>query len=247
MRRAASERCSRFTFEFMEALKLLIVEDEPKVVSFIKKGLEEHGFAVSVAYDGLAAKRMVRSESHDLIIIDVNIPIVNGYQLCSHIREFNKHVPILMLTAMGSMEDKLNGFAAGADDYLLKPFEFLELLARIKALMKRAQFYPSQEIELTINDLVLNADTKMVRREDKKIDLTAKEFALLEYFMRNKGRVISRLELAEKIWDINFDTGTNVIDVYINFLRKKIDRDFEKKLIHTYIGMGYALKEDTEE
>jgi two-component system copper resistance phosphate regulon response regulator CusR len=231
----------------MEAQKLLIVEDEPKVVSFIKKGLEEHGFAVSVAYDGLAAKRMVRSESHDLIIIDVNIPIVNGYQLCSHIREFNKHVPILMLTAMGSMEDKLQGFAAGADDYLLKPFEFLELLARIKVLMKRAQFYPSQEIELTINDLVLNADTKMVRREDKKIDLTAKEFALLEYFMRNKGRVISRLELAEKIWDINFDTGTNVIDVYINFLRKKIDRDFDKKLIHTYIGMGYALKEDTEE
>ena len=154
MRCVVSERCSRFTFEFMEAQKLLIVEDEPKVVSFIKKGLEEHGFAVSVAYDGLAAKRMVRSESHDLIIIDVNIPIVNGYQLCSHIREFNKHVPILMLTAMGSMEDKLNGFAAGADDYLLKPFEFLELLARIKALMKRAQFYPSQEIELTINDLV---------------------------------------------------------------------------------------------
>jgi DNA-binding response OmpR family regulator len=230
----------------MEGQKILIVEDEPKVVFFIKKGLEENGFEVDVAFDGVNAEKMIRSESFDLTIVDINIPLINGYDLCRAIRDFNKQIPIIILTALGSTEDKLRGFESGADDYLLKPFEFLELLARIKALLKRSANQPVQNNSFTIDNLELNTDTKLVKRGDRKIELTAKEFALLEYFLRNQGRVISRVELAEKIWDITFDTGTNVIDVYINFLRKKIDRDFTNKLIHTYIGMGYALKVETD-
>ncbi len=233
-------------FEFMSSTSVLLVEDETKVSTFIKKGLEESGFDVKQAFDGMEAKRMFRSGNWDLMIIDIKIPVLTGYEVCRFVRESNAQLPILMLTALSSTDDKVEGFEAGADDYLVKPFEFRELLARIKALLKRAKATPTEETVLRADDLTLNSDTKEVRRSEKKISLTAKEFSLLEYLMRNKGRVISRAELAEKIWDITFDTGTNVIDVYINFLRKKVDKDFPRKLIHTYIGMGYTLKEPEE-
>jgi len=230
----------------MMKTSVLLVEDETKVSTFIKKGLEEYDYEVKQAFDGMEAKRMASAGSYDLMIIDIKIPVMNGYEVCKSVRETDTHVPILMLTALSSTDDKVEGFDSGADDYLVKPFEFRELLARIKALLKRTQPSINDEAILKVSDLVLNVHTKEVKRGDKKVSLTAKEFALLEYLMRNRGRVISRAELAEKIWDITFDTGTNVIDVYINFLRKKVDKDFSKKLIHTYIGMGYTLKEPEE-
>lgn len=228
---------------FMSQTKVLIVEDEPKVASFIKIGLEENGYKADIAYDGAAGAQAALQNVYNAIILDLNLPLMNGYEVCKKIRLHNTDVPILMLTALGTTEDKLLGFESGADDYLVKPFEFRELLARIKALLKRNQATISSLNLLQIADLELNTDSKMVKRNNTKIELTAKEFSLLEFLMRNKGRVISRGEIAEKIWDITFDTGTNVIDVYINFLRKKIDKDYPIKLIHTQIGMGYVLKE----
>jgi len=225
-------------------MKILIVEDEPKVASFIKKGLEEQAYEVDVAFDGLIGKKLVLSNPYDLVVLDVNLPLINGFELCRIIRENQLRVPVLMLTALGAVDDKISGFDAGADDYLLKPFEFRELLARIRALIKRSTEVSQQANLLKVDDLTLNLDDKSVKRSDKKIELTAKEFSLLEYLMRNRGRVVSRVDIAEKVWEISFDTGTNVIDVYVNFLRKKIDKDFPKKLIHTVVGMGYILREE---
>ncbi len=227
----------------MNSTKVLIIEDEPKVASFIKKGLEENHYAAEIAYDGFSAINMVLKDNYNAIILDINLPIMNGYEVCRKLRQNNIDIPILMLTALGTTEDKLTGFDSGADDYLVKPFEFRELLARIKALLKRNQTPNQAGAIFHVADLELNTHSKTVKRNNIKIDLTAKEFSLLEFLIRNKGRVISRSELAEKIWDITFDTGTNVIDVYINFLRKKIDKDYPVKLIHTHIGMGYVLKE----
>lgn len=231
------------TFVNMNVSKILIVEDEPKVASFIKKGLDENLYETDIAYDGAIGIKMALQEKYNAIILDINLPMINGYEACKQIRQHKPNIPILMLTALGTTEDKLTGFDSGADDYLVKPFEFRELLARIKALLKRNIAGNSAGNTLHIADLELNTDSKIVKRGNLKIDLTAKEFTLLEYLMRNRGRVISRSELAEKIWEITFDTGTNVIDVYINFLRKKIDKDHSNKLIHTHIGMGYVLKE----
>lgn len=228
-----------------EPNRILIIEDEPKVARFIKQGLEESSFEADIAFDGLIGKNMAINESYDLIILDINLPYINGFELCKQIRMTKKNIPILMLTAHGTTDDKLTGFESGADDYLLKPFEFLELIARIKALLKRTALFPVTGNVITIADLEINIDTKTVRRGNKTIELTAKEFSLLEYLAKNKGRVLSRTDIAEKIWDIRFDTGTNVIDVYVNFLRKKIDQGFRLKLIHTKVGMGYVLK-DTE-
>lgn len=227
----------------MSQTKVLIIEDEPKVASFIKVGLEENGYYADIANDGATGAQKAIHNSYNAIILDLNLPQMNGYEVCKKIRLHNLDVPVLMLTALGTTEDKLQGFESGADDYLVKPFEFRELLARIKALLKRNQSAVSNANLLKIADLELNTDSKTVKRNNTKIELTAKEFSLLEFLMRNKGRVISRGEIAEKIWDITFDTGTNVIDVYINFLRKKIDKDYPIKLIHTQIGMGYVLKE----
>jgi two-component system, OmpR family, copper resistance phosphate regulon response regulator CusR len=225
-------------------MHVLIIEDEPKVVEFIRRGLEENGFETQVAYDGELGLRIATQGSFDAIIMDVNLPQINGFELCKRLRMVNEHVPILMLTALGTTEDKLAGFESGADDYLLKPFEFRELLARLRALLKRSSPGMSNQGNLLkVADLEMDLDTKMVKRGDKRIDLTAKEFALLEFFMKNKGRIVNRIEIAEQIWDITFETGTNVIDVYVNFLRKKIDKEFENKLIHTQIGMGYILRE----
>lgn len=224
-------------------MKILLVEDEPKVATFIKKGLEEQFFNVEQAFDGNRAQCLLMNNSYDVIILDVNLPYINGLDLCKIIRANNILTPVLILTALDTTEDKLLGFEVGADDYLIKPFEFRELLARLKALYKRSNDHQISNNMLKIADLELNLDQKIAIRQSKKIDLTAKEFALLEYFIRNKGKVLSRIEIAEKVWDINFDTGTNVIDVYVNFLRKKIDKDFDRKLINTVVGMGYILKE----
>jgi len=224
-------------------MKILLVEDEPKVAEFIKKGLVEQCYDVEVAYDGQMGDRLALKDVYDIILMDVVLPYINGYELCNRIRQRNQKVPIIMLTALGTTDDKLSGFDAGADDYIVKPFEFVELLARIKALTKRASGVIQTQKHITISDLELDTYKRIARRYGKEIELTAKEFALLEYLMKNKGRVVSRPEIAEKIWDITFDTGTNVVDVYINILRKKIDKDSDNKLIHTKIGMGYYLDE----
>jgi two-component system, OmpR family, copper resistance phosphate regulon response regulator CusR len=223
--------------------KILVVEDEPKVAALIKKGLEENGFNAEIAYDGFVAFKMFEARDYDAIILDINLPYKNGIELCRDIRMVNPRIPILILTAMGTTEDKITGLDSGADDYLVKPFEFRELLARMKSLLRRSSTSSSGGNHLKFLDLEMNLDTYEVTRGDRKIELTQKEFALLEYLLRNKGRVLSRIDIAEKIWDITFDTGTNVIDVYINFLRKKIDKDFSPKLIHTQTGVGYILKE----
>jgi DNA-binding response OmpR family regulator len=223
-------------------MKILIIEDEVKTVQSIKQGLEEHQWEVDIAYDGAIGLHLATRSPYDLIISDVILPGLNGLDLCRKLREANISTPILMLTALSTTDDKIVGLDAGADDYLVKPFEFRELMARIRALTRRNSGTIQTANLLKFADLELNPDTKQVIRAGKEITLTAKEFQLLEYFLRNQGRVISKVELAERLWDITFDTGTNVIEVYINFLRKKIDRDFEPKLLHTQIGMGYVVK-----
>ncbi|MDO9579615.1 MAG: response regulator transcription factor [Bacteroidales bacterium] len=224
-------------------MKILIVEDEPKVASFIKKGLEENNYEAEIAYDGLSAEKLAQIYHYNLFILDVIIPGISGLDLCRKLKKLNSNVPVLMLTALGSTDDKLIGFDAGADDYLVKPFEFRELLARVKVLLKTANQSINTANKITVGDLVLDLDKKDAHRGSSKIDLTAKEFALLEYFMRNSGRVLSRNDIAEKVWDASFDFGTNVVDVYVNFLRKKIDKGYDKKLIHTKVGFGYIFGE----
>lgn len=228
----------------MEEIKILLVEDERKIADSIAKGLRELSYHVEIAYDGSIGLRIFENHDFNLIITDINLPGINGYELCRIVRSRNQHIPVIMLTALSSVDDKIGGFDAGADDYLVKPFEFKELVVRIRALLKRTlnQQLPSGNI-LRVADLELNVDTKEVQRAGTHISLTAKEFQLLDYFMRNVNRVLSRGDIAEKVWELDFDTKTNVIDVYVNFLRKKIDRDFEQKLIHTQVGMGYIMKE----
>lgn len=222
---------------------LLLVEDETKVAAFIKKGLERQGFTVDIAEDGLTGKQLFEERTYDLIILDVNLPNMDGVTLATHIRAQNTQIPLLMLTALDTTADKLAGFDAGVDDYLVKPFDFMELVARLKALLKRAVKSTEPTNILRVADLELDLDQKLARRNGQTIELTAKEFALLEYLMRNRGRVVSKVDIAEKVWDIDFDTGTNFIEVYINYLRKKIEKDSSNKLIHTVVGMGYTLKE----
>jgi len=222
-------------------MKILIVEDEPKVASFIKKGLEENCYEAEIAYDGISGEKLARMYKYDLFILDVIIPGISGLGLCRKVKAINSNVPVLMLTALGTTDDKILGFDAGADDYLVKPFEFRELLARVKVLLKKGNQTNDMSNRLTVADLELDLDKKVARRSSSYIDLTAKEFSLLEYFMRNSGRVLSRIDIAEKVWDIRFDSGTNVVDVYVNFLRKKIDKGYDKKLIHTRVGFGYVF------
>jgi DNA-binding response OmpR family regulator len=228
----------------MEEIKILLIEDEKKIADTLSKGLSELHYYVETAYDGKIGLRLFDAGTFNLVITDINLPGINGYDLCKIIRSRNQHVPLIMLTALGNTSDKIEGFDAGADDYLVKPFEFKELLARIRALLKRTinQQLPTGNI-LRVADLELNVDSLEVTRNGKEISLTAKEFQLLEYFMRNRNRVVSRADIAERVWDLDFDTKTNVIDVYVNFLRKKIDREFEQKLIQTQVGMGYIMKE----
>jgi two-component system, OmpR family, copper resistance phosphate regulon response regulator CusR len=222
-------------------MKILIVEDEPKVAAFIKKGLEENNYSAEIAYDGLSAEKLARLNKYDLFIVDIIIPGISGLDLCKKLKMLNTDLPVLMLTALGTTDDKIIGFEAGANDYLVKPFEFRELLARVKVLLKKPNQSQGTVNKLIVGDLVLDLDKKTALRGGSQIDLTAKEFSLLEFLMRNTGRVLSRIDIAEKVWDIKFDFGTNVVDVYINFLRKKIDKGFDKKLIHTRVGFGYVF------
>lgn len=229
----------------MHDISILLVEDEKKIAETLKKGLEELQYEVDLAYDGNAGREMFDNQSYDLVIADINLPGMNGYELLKHIRVVNQQIPVLLLTALSSTEDKIEGFETGADDYIVKPFDFAELVVRIRALLKRVQLQAPVGKSLRVNDLVMNLDSKEVSRAGNPIQLTAKEFQLLEYMIRNKNRVVSRADIALNVWDIDFDTGTNVIDVYVNFLRKKIDRDYDLKLIHTQVGMGYVLKENS--
>lgn len=227
-------------------MKILLIEDDVQVSGFIRQGLEEQQHEVEVAYDGTLGERMALSREYDVIILDIVIPGINGFDLCKTLKKEKPQTPILMLTTLATTADKVTGFESGTDDYLLKPFEFEELLARLKALVRRTGTTPSQQgTLLRVEDLKLDLEKKAAIRGDKLIRLSAKEFSLLEYFMRNPGRVIPRAELAEKIWDITFETGTNVVEVYINMLRNKIDRDFEPKLLHTRIGLGYELEKES--
>lgn len=226
----------------MEETKILLVEDEKKIAESLQKGLTENNFLVRLAYDGMEGKEMFERESFDLVILDINLPLMNGYELCKKIRNRNPNVPVVMLTALSAIEDKIEGFDAGADDYIVKPFDFKELQVRIRALLKRVQQTTTGNV-LRVGDLEMNLDSHEVSRAGNGISLTAKEFQLLEFLVRNKNKVVSRAEIALSVWDIDFDTKTNVIDVYVNFLRKKLDNDYDKKLIHTQVGTGYILKE----
>ena len=226
-------------------MDILVIEDDLRVSELIKRGLEEQGFSATVAYDGVMGKKLALQHPYELIITDIILPKMDGLELCKHLREANLEIPIIMLTALGTTDDKLEGFDAGADDYLVKPFEIRELMARIRVLLKRQSKTPQTFSNLLkYDDLELNLQNKTVKRGDVDINLTPKEFKLLEYLLQNPERVLSRTEIAEKVWDTHFDTGTNFIDVYINYLRKKIDKGFEKKLIHTKSGMGFILKSD---
>lgn len=223
-------------------MKILLIEDEPKTAQFIKKGLEENSYEVETASDGKRGKYLALSNSYGLIITDIILPGLDGRSLCQQLREVNIETPILILTALGTTDELVLGFESGADDYLVKPFEFKELLARIKALTKREVRSMQKENLLEVNDLKLDVNRRIVTRGGRLIELTAKEFLLLEYFLMNMGKIISKAELARNIWKVDFDTGTNMVEVYVNYLRRKIDKDFEKKLIHTQFGMGYVLR-----
>lgn len=227
-------------------MKILVIEDEVKFATLIKSGLEQHGYNVDLAYDGFLADNFVTQRDYDVILLDVVIPLINGIDLCAKIKQRKPEVPVLMLTALGTTLDKGRGFDAGADDYLVKPFDFEELLMRIRALTKRSALVGRTDPGsiLQVGDLKLDLQKKIADRGGKKIPLTAKEFDLLEFFMRNKGRVLSKAELAENVWEITFDTGTNIVEVYINLLRRKIDRDFDEKLLHTRVGLGYIMTTD---
>ncbi|MBA3899873.1 MAG: response regulator transcription factor [Bacteroidetes bacterium] len=222
-------------------MKILLIEDEPKVAAFIKKGLEEQAFEVDLAYDGYYGKKLALENIYQLIILDIILPEISGLQVLKGIREQNNKIPVLMLTALGTIEDVVTGLDAGADDYLVKPFRFQELLARVRALTRRNKDVP-MGTKYAIAGLEMDTATKSVKRENKSIILTAREFALLEFFMRNEGRVLTRADIAEKVWEVSFDTGTNIIDVYVNYLRNKIDKGFSPKLIHTLVGMGYVMR-----
>lgn len=229
----------------MEGQNILLVEDEVRIADTLRVGLAENGYAVDVAYDGRLGYKLFQSKPFNLIVLDINLPVYSGYELCKMMRATNTDVPIIMLTALSSLEDKIEGYDAGADDYVIKPFEFRELLMKIRVLLRRLgdKRVPVGNI-LKAADLQMNLDTKEVSREGVSINLTAKEFQLLQYLLRNKNRVLSRADIAVNVWDIDFDTNTNIIDVYINYVRNKVDKPFEKKLIQTQVGMGYILKEN---
>jgi DNA-binding response OmpR family regulator len=227
--------------------KILIIEDEANVVNLLKRGLEEEGYDISVAMDGLSGYDMAARHSFDLMVVDIMLPGMNGIEICRNLRSQKVSTPILMLTALGSTENIVTGLDSGADDYLVKPFNFAELLARMRTLFRRkggddGEVDKQNDKMLSFADLELNLDTKIVTRSGKPVNLTATEFRLTEYLLRNRNRVLSRMDILEYVWGVDFNMNTNVVDVYINYLRKKLDRNFEPKLIHTVVGMGYVLK-----
>lgn len=224
-------------------LRILLAEDEPKLGQVIQEELGRQGYQTDVAYDGLVAEKLFKQHPYALVVLDVNLPYKNGLALCKEFRDINKHVPIIMLTALGELQDKMDAFNFGADDYIVKPFHFDELLARIKVFIKRSESANDTAEKIVVGDLEIDMENKTVTREGRIINLTAKEFALLVLLSRNKGKVISKQDILEKVWDLSFDTGTNTIEVYISFLRNKIDKPFGSKLIHTKPGFGYYVKE----
>lgn len=223
-------------------MRLLLIEDDKKVAAFIVKGLTESGYSIEVRHDGRSGLKTAEEESYDLIILDWMLPGIDGITVCKKIREFSKDIPILFLTAKETPSDKVQGLDAGADDFLSKPFAFMELLARIRALLRRGTRTVDK---LVVDDLEIHVNERRVVRGGKPIELSNKEFAILEYMVRNKNRLINRASLTEHVWNIDFDRGTNLIDVYINYLRKKLDVGSRKPLIHTVRGAGYILKEET--
>jgi len=226
-------------------MNILLIEDEPGVASFISKSMKEAGYPLDIAVDGKTGYQCLDTNTYDLVILDIILPDINGLTICQEIRKNTKYanIPILMLTALGGPDHVSTGLEIGADDYLAKPFKFKELLARVRALHRRANvnMQPSDNI-LTFDELEMNLDSKVTTRAGQEMQLTAREFALLEFFMRNPNKVLSRVDILEQVWGIHFDLGTNVIDVYVNYLRNKIDKGFKEKLIHTVIGMGYVLR-----
>jgi DNA-binding response OmpR family regulator len=223
-------------------MKVLIVEDEPGIASFLQKGLTEKGHEAMVAYDGEFALRIAMNYSFDVILLDLMIPKINGLDVCKKLRnELGYTNSIIMLTALGTSDDIVEGLNSGADDYLVKPVKFRELIARLNSIDRRKGKAPATD-QLTLGDLIVDLGKMEVIRDGNQIKLTAREFNLLKYLMLNRNRVLSRMDILENVWEVNFDLGTNVIDVYINYLRKKIDKDYEVKLIHTVVGMGYVMK-----
>lgn len=221
--------------------KILLVEDEVKLGKIIRDELNSNGYQTDIAVDGLEASRLFSLHSYSLVLLDINLPYKNGFVLCREFRDQNKKVPIIMLSAAGEIHDKVEAFNIGADDYIVKPFHFSELFARVKVFLKRSET-PAVSDKIVVEDMEINFLNKTVTRGDTNINLTAKEFTLLVLLARNKDRVISKQEILEKVWDLSFDTGTNTIEVYISFLRNKIDKPFERKLIHTKPGFGYYIK-----
>lgn len=224
-------------------MNILLVEDEANIAAMVSKGLGEEGYVVSVAPDGNIGLQMAIGHSYDLYLIDIMLPGINGLELCRMIRKAKDNKPILILTALGTTENIVTGFEYGADDYLVKPFKFAELLARIRALIRRSSGYV-EENKLRMADVEMDLDARRVKRGDVELSLTSTEYRLLEYLMKNARKVVSRMDLLENVWGVDFNITTNVVDVYVNYLRKKMDKDFEPKLIHTVIGMGYILKDD---
>ena len=221
-------------------MRILVIEDEKKVANFIKKGLEEEHYAVDTTFNNEEKLYMTEVNEYDLIVLDLMIPKIEGLEVLRRIRRKKNNVPILVLTARNTVDDVVKGLDAGCDDYVTKPFAFMEFLARIRALLRREK--TDKEPLLTIADLTLSPVTHKVMRQEKEIELTSKEYALLEYFIRNPEKVLTRTMISEHVWDYHFDSMTNVVDVYVNYLRKKIDKDFEPKLIHTIRGIGYMMK-----
>lgn len=226
----------------MDNINILIVEDEQRLAEILKRQLEDSGFNAEIAFDGYVGKQLIEKNKYNLIILDINLPLLNGYDLCKEIRKINSKIPIIMLTALGTPDNKVTGFDVGADDYVTKPFDFRELLARVNVFLRRSDTSVISE-KLRIADLEMDLSTKTVTRAHKKIDLTAKEFSLLETFLRNKEKLLTREFIIEQVWGIDFDPNTNIIDVYVNYLRKKIDKDYEPKLIHTKFGFGFYCSE----
>jgi len=226
----------------MDKASILIVEDEQRLAEVLKKQFEDAGFIIEIACDGYVGKQLAENNQFNLIILDINLPLLNGYELCKEIRKTNSRVPIIMLTALGTPDNKVTGFDVGADDYVLKPFDFRELLARVNVFLRRSNAISEPDI-LRIADLEMDLNTQAVTRAHKRIDLTAKESLLLKTFLKNKEKLLTRDFIIEQVWGIDFDPGTNIIDVYVNYLRKKIDKDFEPKLIHTKFGFGFYCSE----
>lgn len=223
---------------------IFLIEDEERVAAFIQKALEESSHKVSLCHDGAEAVKLFAGNTYDLIILDVSLPFLNGIEVCRHIRQKDRDIPILMLTALDSIDDKVKGLNTGADDYMVKPFHFKELLARIEALLRRKN--TDTDNILTLGDITLNTHNNTVERAGRKISLTAKEYALLELLMRNSNKILSRQIISQKVWGIDFDTGTNVVDVYMNYLRNKVEKNFADKYIHTVIGKGYIFKTEPD-